>query len=79
VLAALRCMRYQTCMCDHYLGNAIHDINHALSCIIPSSRCATFYNERLLQGADMYRIAASTRFLLHVFDGRCFTLAGDDA
>ena len=79
MLAVRRCMRYQTYTCDHYLGNATHDINHALSCTIPSPRCATFYNKRLLQGADMYRIAASTRFLLHVFDGRCLTLAGDDA
>jgi hypothetical protein len=51
-------------------------------CIIPSSRCATFYNKRLLQGADNLSMtctvshrppppSTSTRFLgkLHVFDG----------
>jgi hypothetical protein len=77
------CMRYQTCTCDHYLGNAIHDTNHVLSCIIPSSRCATFYNKRLLQGVDNLSMtctvshrppppSTSTRFLgkLHVLDGR---------
>ena len=77
------CMRFKTYTCDHYLGNVIHDINHALSCIIPSSRCATFYNKRLLQGANNLSMtciaspaAAAYRLpigMLHVFDGRCFT------